>query len=111
MTDQNKNDEEIMHEQKDPPKKYPQEAPDPRMAEGVYAGPAMMVYAGPAMMVYGGPDYFRNRNANGAGIFGIPIAGNAAPKFCPECGTELYKDANFCHNCGVKIKKDEESAT
>jgi len=26
-------------------------------------------------------------------------------KYCPKCGTELKKDANFCADCGARIKK------
>lgn len=44
-----------------------------------------------------------NRNMSGQTAPGMTgTAGNAAPNFCPNCGTKT-NSANFCPNCGQKL--------
>lgn len=79
------------------------EEDDPRMMEGVYAGPPAME---PQMKcVYAGPEFFSGNRGRAPDIF-VPEAVNA--KYCAVCGALLKKEYRFCPSCGAPIPRESE---
>ena len=93
---------------------------DPRMMEGVYAGPDFFArQQDPRMFqaVYAGPDFYAQQNTQ---FHGAPAPRTDAPdkwapqvveakpqKYCTVCGMPIAAGAKFCTECGTPLPRDD----